>query len=881
MKSNKEKVYEALKKHLDDYSNEELHGLSTMELAELLKMQRTNISAILNDFVAAKKVIKIKQRPVLYRLRKGASLQETNISCIEEIIGHDGSLRNAVELIKAAVLYPQLNFNVLIVGESGSGKSYFARMISRFAIESKVFSEKAPFVRINCRNYIGHENHLSQDLFARKQDNYFEQAEGGFLFIDHVNLLVGKDRERLINFIEKREFVYIDEEKPVKKNVALILACTEDINHDVYEYLSQKITINVKIPNLASRPLEERLQFINLFFSSEATKAGKTFVVNGEILRCLMIYDCPYNVRQLKSDIRVGCAHAFVRSRNGEDDSVNMVMSDFDDNIRKGFINYKKHRYELERVLPDEATYRFNQQSEMETVTSSYSTDVTVYQMIDSKINELKERGLEDDEVNIVTASHIQLMVEKYQRFLTKQSLNIGQLSKVVDPIIIRMVQEFLDTAQEKFGVTYPLSLYYGLSLHVNSLLQANVKTQRLGNKQIMEIIQQYQAEYMYCLQFMNRLEEQMRIKIPVDEAVIITMFIVEKNQVNSSRHPVVLVAMHGLGTATSIAQVINTLVHANNAYGFDMSLDSEPLQMYQSLKEMIKQIDQGKGVIVIYDMGSFKNMLESIVKETKIEIRPLYVPITLLGIEAARRSSLEEDVDEVYHQLIQSFREISEVSEYKRPVIVTLCNTGEGGALQLKNYLDLHCRKSRTIIPLAISDRKKLVQEIKAIVAENRIQCFVGTFDPNLFGIPFISISEVFECSSNKLDNLLDFNLSQQSSIDMEAIYEYLDDSLEFVDIQKIKKYLPPLLEAIEEISGDAIGSDQKLGLFVHIACSINRCCANEPTPVNIQKNQIIAKYEKLFRSLLKIFKPVERAFDIIISDDEIANIISMIKKI
>ena len=61
-------------------------------------------------------------------------------------------------------------------------------------------------------------------------------------------------------------------------------------------------------------------------------------------------------------------------------------------------------------------------------------------------------------------------------------------------------------------------------------------------------------------------------------------------------------------------------------------------------------QIDNGQGVIVIYDMGSIQSMLDTIAQEENVKIRYIHVPITLIGIDVARKCLQEEDIDYVYH---------------------------------------------------------------------------------------------------------------------------------------------------------------------------------------------------------------------------------------
>lgn len=881
MKKNNEKVLNLLKQLNSHFSSDE-SGLTTIEISNQLNMQRSNVSTALNELVEDGYVEKSNNRPVLYRIKAESVNNEQN-SCFDNLIGHDGSLKNAVSLIKAAVLYPQPGFSVLIVGETGTGKSLFAHLIHEFAIEQKVIPANAPFIRVNCKNYLGHEDKLSEDLFGYKQGNFFEQAEGGFLFIDSVDLLIGKDRSRLIHFIENQVLNYLDSDQSKKINTSIILSCNEHVNSDIIEYYAQKIRIHIKLPTLVNRPMKERLQLINHFFALQAVQAKQTFEVTNEVIRGLMLLELPNNVRQLDVSIRIACANAFVRSRNQLNQNILILISDFNDNLRQGFLNYKKYRDEIERIVPEEYNYVFSSQNMVEKNIGRQSTRESIYEVIGHKMDELKERGLQDEEIDLLTSTHIQTIFDDYQRYLTKQVMNLGQLSKVVDRKIIEEVKQFLDTAQDKFNVIYPMSLYYGLSLHVGSLLENNGRSQRLGNQQIMQIVSQYNNEYVYCLQFIQHLEKTMSTRIPVDEAVILTMFLVNQETTKLNVKPVLLYCMHGHQTASSLATVVNTLVQADNTYGFDMSLDSDPLESYGQLKDLIIRIHQGKGIIVIYDMGSFKDMLINISKETGIEIRQLYLPITLLGIDAARRSMLDEDIDNTYHHLLQNIQQIyaQEEYKYKEPIYITLCATGEGGAAELKKVIERYSTKPRIIIPLAISDRKLLVEKVKDLLEVYSIKSFVGTYNPNLFGIPFLSIQDVFECPPDKIDQLLEFNPIGEKGLDMEEIYAYLDDSLEYVDIQKVRKYLPNLLDSIETVSNETLDLDQKLGLFIHIASSINRSLSKESSPINRKREQIFAKYEFLTKELVRLFKPIERSFGIIINDDEIANIVCIIKKL
>ena len=109
MKSNKEKVYDFIRLHADEKAD---RGISTAYIADAMELQRTNVSSILNLLVQEGRIQKCNGRPVLYKVgREESTLEE----CFSDLIGADGSLRQTIQLAKAAVLYPQRSLNTLLV----------------------------------------------------------------------------------------------------------------------------------------------------------------------------------------------------------------------------------------------------------------------------------------------------------------------------------------------------------------------------------------------------------------------------------------------------------------------------------------------------------------------------------------------------------------------------------------------------------------------------------------------------------------------------------------------------------------------------------------------------------------------------------------------
>lgn len=129
----------------------EVKGFSAQEIGEHLEILRSNVSRELNTLCRDSKIIKIKNRPVLYFDRKSFEeilsvklpddleeisdimkfassedvVRDEEQSPFNYLIGANTSLKNQIEQAKAALLYPPNGLHTLIIGSTGVGKSLF------------------------------------------------------------------------------------------------------------------------------------------------------------------------------------------------------------------------------------------------------------------------------------------------------------------------------------------------------------------------------------------------------------------------------------------------------------------------------------------------------------------------------------------------------------------------------------------------------------------------------------------------------------------------------------------------------------------------------------------------------------------------------------
>lgn len=103
--------------------------------------------------------------------------------------------------------------------------------------------------------------------------------------------------------------------------------------------------------------------------------------------------------------------------------------------------------------------------------------------------------------------------------------------------------------------------------------------------------------------------------------------------------------------------------------------------------------------------------------------------------------------------------------------------------------------------------------------------------------------------------------------------------------DIDLMRKYLLVIIGQIEHEMNLVLDEDKKIGLIVHIVCLIDKLQQQHTPSVNFMAYSVLGdfgdgRYGGLFEKMKTFLKPLEETFDVMIQDNEIATIISIIRK-
>jgi transcriptional regulator with PAS, ATPase and Fis domain len=232
-----------------------------------------------------------------------------NIKLRFGIVGESPAL---IAAIRRALLVAPIDLSVLIIGESGSGKEHFPKIIH----ESSARKHKK-YIAVNCGAIP--EGTIDSELFGHVKGSftgaiadhkgYFEEADGGVIFLDEVAEMPLSTQARLLRVLENGEYLRVGDSTVRKTNIRIVAATNKDMlqavkegkfREDLYYRLS---TVLINVPPLRER--DDDIKLLAMLFLSNFVEKNHTenVTLTEDAIRLLKAYYWPGNVRQLKSVI--------------------------------------------------------------------------------------------------------------------------------------------------------------------------------------------------------------------------------------------------------------------------------------------------------------------------------------------------------------------------------------------------------------------------------------------------------------------------------------------------------------------------------------------------------------------------------------------------
>ncbi|WP_289942733.1 sigma-54-dependent transcriptional regulator [Tetragenococcus halophilus] len=921
MNKRMEKIYQYIAQKNNSGTKSEPTAVTTSEIAQALAIQRSNASKDLNQLVRDEKIIKTDSRPVKYFLNQDMSeekyvksykqereprkkqqpqhVQSSFVSredIFSNIIGINGSMKNAGEQAKAAILYPPRGLNCLITGPTGSGKTYFAHAMFQFAKANNVIARNKELIVFNCADYANNPELLMSHLFGyakgaftgadEEKTGVIDQADQSMLFLDEIHRLPPEGQEMIFYFMDHGTYSRLGETgKHHSAEVRIIGATTEDPNSTLLDTFVRRIPINIQLPSFVSRPAFEKVDLVKVMVSHEAHRIQRMISLTEDVVKALIGSVSYGNIGQLKSNVQLVCARGFLNHMHEE--QIDITIEDVPEGIRSGLILLADNRgtsTELSQNLESKLVIQPNEDS-LNIQADSYELPYNLYDIIGDKAELLKSDGIDQETINHFISTDINVHLKSFYKDHGFSFYADNKLSEFVDRKIIELTNRIYTMVTDRLGNDFQSNFVYAMSLHISSFLKKlQLGEKREVNDNIREMVTAYPQELELAKEIQQYIGKWFNILIPESEIYYLAVLLVSLRSASQVGRIGVVVGAHGNSAATSMVDVVKQLLDIEQVAAVDMPLDMPPKIALEKLKQAVLSVHEGSGVLLLVDMGSLVTFNEKIQRDTGVFVRTIDMVTTPLVLESARKASVfGTSLDDLYESL-KNFHGYSldllptTLTENHLPkAILAICASGEGTAVHIKKMIQATLNKKQmTDIEVLTISAVDLNQQLSKIQQQYQVIATTGVVDPQL-AAPFITLENFITQNTDELiDKLL---LNNQKLISEEPLsfnevetkdvcLNYLEKNFTFLNPQKL---IAPLLQFTEEIMDNWQIPRKEQGFCInfllHAAGMVERVVLQQPLTVSEDEKvglQNNSEYEALHLQVTSLSRVLNLNFPV-----------------
>ncbi|MCA1778502.1 MAG: nitrogen regulation protein NR(I) [Xanthomonadaceae bacterium] len=237
--------------------------------------------------------------------KSSADASRTNTSDSTSLIGSAPAMQ---EVFRVIGRLSNSHLNVLLIGESGTGKE----CISRALHESSPRAGR-PFIALNVAAIPS--DLLESELFGYEKGafsgadqaraGYFEQADGGCLFLDEIGDMPPPLQAKLLRVLAEGEFYRLGGRQCMSADVRIIAATNRDLEQAVSEgRFREDLYHRLNVVQLRIPPLKDRRDDVPLLLDHYLQRAADELGTSRkhlgrDALNRLVAYDWPGNIREL------------------------------------------------------------------------------------------------------------------------------------------------------------------------------------------------------------------------------------------------------------------------------------------------------------------------------------------------------------------------------------------------------------------------------------------------------------------------------------------------------------------------------------------------------------------------------------------------------
>lgn len=834
--SAKEKLFHKILTHYAESPS----GFTAQDCADFMQVNRSVISHYLNRLCDDGRLSKENTRPVRFFVQRNGAPTSSSSRLVSKktdafmsLIGAQGSLAEAIALCRSAVDYPGDGLPILLSGESGVGKSHLASLIYQYALERGVIAADKPFVELNCADYANNPELLSATLFGytrgaftgadRDKRGAFDDADGGFLFLDEVHRLSAENQEKLFLFMDKGYFYRLgDNRTRHPASLRFIFATTENIDTVLLNTFRRRIPVRVTLPNFISRPLTERIAQVNLFLRQEAISLRRDIHLDNQLMHRLVTSPVRGNIGELKNQVKVMCASAWSDNRDAD-------------------------------VI---ALHSAHPSGEMLVISAGK-------QATEPDINTLLPKAMHDDIIfrEFCHSGNVMLLNRKIENLLTTVNGVVSQ-EALYSGYVWQNTMHAINELENLTGVPCGQEIRKAIWLCLTYALHTPIHTEQVDELQTIADYVSGKARLLAeeCISLLAK--HVVNTPLPLLLPLLSCIF----HSLAGEDSPIQgIIVSHGRSTASSIAGIANQLTGGYYFKAFDMPNATSTREIIDLLIAHLSRLRQGDGLIILVDMGSLKEIYEEIKLHLHGELLVINNVSTAMALDIAAKIQDKLSMEAIIEGAKGAYDVETRYYAGMLPgnKIIISCISGEGISRKLKDIVQRYLVQDEIdILTMEYDDLKWKIA--RADPALNGTRLIITTTDLEAGYIPLISVEQLIKEKTQVLKRdyfnglLMDGGLEPMVEEVVKLFtVEGVASRLNFLNPVVIIDEVEAVIKQYEAFYKIHFESYLRINLFMHIALMIERVMVNngvrhrEEAQLTLEQQAFVAVHDTFFQAL------------------------------
>ncbi|WP_056956706.1 PRD domain-containing protein [Lacticaseibacillus pantheris] len=815
--------------------------ITTTQAAEAVGLTRGVTSNYLSKLHKTGKLIKTGSRPVYWQIKR-------EHSAFDDLIGSNGSLSTNIQLAIEAIVYPRHGLPIFITGPSGSGKLPFAQAIYHESIRRNVLSTNAVFKLIDCANYKDQVGTLKKKLQSVNTTTASDIAtEAVYIYVKNIQMLSTSDQHYLFTHTSQQQ----------SESFRYIYSGTDDIFETARVWF-KSAAVQLKLNSFSSLPLNERVEFAAFYLQQQSDQLNTDIQITPSELINLANFEHINNITALNNRVQLLCADAYAKAP----DHTHLLLGSSSDAAIL--------------VTPHQQNLRIGIKS---LVTSALQLGPTTDSML-KKLNDSLTNGESITE----------------QQFILSKVLNqIDTISN--DKILFSVAQTVQKTITKcishNYGIKFPRDETFwenvALGFVFAGICRDNLTDTQSARQMQKAIKHRYPRSYYLFTQLLNNLNEQQE----QNPYCYLPFFMIMTNcasSIESVKYNAILLS-HGENTASSIQQVANSLCGNYVFEAFDMPIDVTIDQISSHVSEYLSnQSPSAKGNIVLFDMGSLRQMFREIKSVSDQELLVVNNVTTAMALDIGLRIQRNDEFQSIA-EASEHYGETTETQYFeglsnKKNIIVS-CMSGVGLSEEIKKLINTTLSSDIEVITVDYKELNTLLTNHDQKFFSNTQLIMTTTDVASDIGIEIMNVYNIFDKSAAlKIQTIL-----RNCGESTHSINELVDRLVRFLSIEGIRGRLQILnpdiviqesqriVDHYEDFYSVKFSSRIKLNLYMHLSLMIERMMTSRPSNNSISRATLTKQEQEFFAISSGIFQPIEQKFNIQVQDYEIALLYELIK--